>query len=536
MILKSIYIGNKEEAYIFEEFHDGLNIISSDDNNKGKTIVIQGMMYCLGNTPAFPASFPFENYYYILYVEFDGEIVKICRKGKNFVIKKNEDYLIFDTTAEFKRYWNKNIEKLPVIIKDKVKKIVDPELFIQIFFVGQDKKTTNDIINKGLYRKEDFYKLLFAMKGINAISDPVEDVEKVKKKIKELSNEKNKLLKENKILKANNSALEYLSATNDRIALENTLKEVERIKGKLLVLKKERSNAVSRRAKNEMALKELRSLNRTMKTGEITCMDCGSSHIAYESADSDFSFDISTVEMRNQILDSVQEKIDIYNEEIERLTNEINVCQKEFDTCMSNEEIPLDALLIMTRELEGAKEADVRLSEIETELKKLREQLETKSAISEDTQKKQSELMEDIVAEMNSFYKYVDVQGNDEYIDIFTPKGKTYSGSEATEFHMAKMYAFQKIIEHNYPIIIDSFRAEDLSTDRERRALERFKEISNQIILTTTLKKEEENKYKVMDGVENIDFSSHPTNKMLSAKDVERFLEVAKDMLVTIEI
>lgn len=38
-----------------------------------------------------------------------------------------------------------------------------------------------------------------------------------------------------------------------------------------------------------MALKELRSLNRTMKTGQITCLDCGSNHIAYESADSEFS-------------------------------------------------------------------------------------------------------------------------------------------------------------------------------------------------------------------------------------------------------
>ena len=48
-------------------------------------------------------------------------------------------------------------------------------------------------------------------------------------------------------------------------ALENILKEAEHIKDKLLSLKKERANAVSRRAKNEMALKELRSLNRRLK-------------------------------------------------------------------------------------------------------------------------------------------------------------------------------------------------------------------------------------------------------------------------------
>ena len=86
-----------------------------------------------------------------------------------------------------------------------------------------------------------------------------------------MKTEKGTLLKENKILNKHNAAFEYLSATNDKIALENILKEAGHIKEKLLSLKKERANAVSRRVKNEMALKELRSLNRTMKTGQITC-------------------------------------------------------------------------------------------------------------------------------------------------------------------------------------------------------------------------------------------------------------------------
>ena len=62
MIIRAVYIGNSEEAYINKEFKEGLNIISSDDNNKGKTIVIQAIMYCLGNIPAFPSAFDYENY------------------------------------------------------------------------------------------------------------------------------------------------------------------------------------------------------------------------------------------------------------------------------------------------------------------------------------------------------------------------------------------------------------------------------------------------------------------------------------------
>ena len=37
MIIKSIALGNVKEAYVEEKLTDGVNIIFSDDNNKGKT-------------------------------------------------------------------------------------------------------------------------------------------------------------------------------------------------------------------------------------------------------------------------------------------------------------------------------------------------------------------------------------------------------------------------------------------------------------------------------------------------------------------
>ena len=53
MKIKAIYIGNSEEAFAFENFQTGLNIISSDDNNKGKTIVIQSIVTGRSNKPPF---------------------------------------------------------------------------------------------------------------------------------------------------------------------------------------------------------------------------------------------------------------------------------------------------------------------------------------------------------------------------------------------------------------------------------------------------------------------------------------------------
>ena len=61
-----------------------------------------------------------------------------------------------------------------------------------------------------------------------------------------------------------------------------------------------------------------------------------------------------------------------------------------------------------------------------------------------------------------------------------------------------------------------------------------FEHVSNQIIFTTTLKNEESNKYVDYEGVHNIDFSSHATNKMLSVEYMTQFLNAAKDMMITV--
>ena len=48
MKILKVAVGNAHEAFIEDNFTDKVNIISSDDNNKGKTIVIQAMMYAMG--------------------------------------------------------------------------------------------------------------------------------------------------------------------------------------------------------------------------------------------------------------------------------------------------------------------------------------------------------------------------------------------------------------------------------------------------------------------------------------------------------
>lgn len=78
---------------------------------------------------------------------------------------------------------------------------------------------------------------------------------------------------------------------------------------------------------------------------------------------------------------------------------------------------------------------------------------------------------------MNELYHQIDPDGNLTYTSLFTQRNEVYSGSEATVFHLVKLFALQQVLRHNFPIIVDSFRAEDLSTGKEKTVLEISKSI-----------------------------------------------------------
>lgn len=100
MIIKKIAVGNSEEAFVEDNFTSGLNIISSDDNNKGKTITMQSMMYAIGNEPTFPTTFDYKKYYYYIEFEENKKIYRVCRYGENFALIDEKTLLLFDSVSE----------------------------------------------------------------------------------------------------------------------------------------------------------------------------------------------------------------------------------------------------------------------------------------------------------------------------------------------------------------------------------------------------------------------------------------------------
>lgn len=534
MIIRKMAVGNKEEAFIEGSFQNGLNIISSDDNNKGKTIVMQSMMYALGNEPTFPKTFEYKNYYHYIEFEANNVVYQLCRFNDGFILKNGIAIMLFDSVSEMKRYWNKNIFPIPKIIKNQIQKIVDPVLFLQLFFVGQDKKDTSNVGNS-YYNKIDFYNMLFSLCDLNGLELNEEEIAQIKERLNVLKSEREVILKEHKILKSKKKSIQYLSSINDKLAFGKRVSELEKINSKIAELRKSRNIAATRKATWETTMKELRSLNRTLECGELRCMDCNSTNIAFSaSRQNAFAFDVSSVEMRNEIIASINEKIEAYTEEIDSISAQITTAQNDLQSIMQDDSITIEALVAYKQEIFSATDAENRIKEINTEIEDLNNRLIASNGTTQSNKEGQQALMSALLNEMNSVRAKVDPSGNTIFDDIFTKKDEVYSGSEATIFHLARIYAFCKVLEHNYPILIDSFRAEDLSTAKEELVLSIYKELPNQIVFSTTLKEEELGKYDNRTDIHHIDYATHSPSKMLSSDYRNEFYSIMNSISINL--
>lgn len=531
MIIKKIAVGNNSEAFVEENFTDGLNIISSDDNNKGKTIAMQSMMYAIGNEPTFPTSFEYKQYYYFIEFQVNNKDYKICRRGDNFALIDENKLMLFDSVSELKRYWTKYIFELPEIIKNQISKIVDPVLFLQLFFVGQDKKDTSNIAHAGLYNKKDFEEMVYSILDLNGYKLDPDEIEQIKGQLMSLKDEKKLLIKQHKILTSQKASAQYLSTVSDRNAFEGKINQMDKINSKISELRKARNLAANRKSKWENTIKELKSLNRNIDVGELKCMDCESKNIAYATSSkrTAYLFDVSTVEMRTDIINSIKEKINSYEEEIEKYDVAISNEQEKLRILLEDEEITLEALLELKEQIFSASDAEKRIMEIDQEIEELQGKLSVSESSTEETRSKREAVLNIILDEMNGLYKDIDPNGNLVFESLFTKKDVVYSGSEATVFHIVKLYALQKVLNHNWPIVIDSFRAEDLSTGKEKIVIEKYKKLDNQVIFTTTLKDEEIGKYDNRTELNHIDYRGHAPSKMLSPEYCQRFQELIAD-------
>ena len=148
---------------------------------------------------------------------------------KNTIITIGDNvFRVCTSISEFKRFVNENIFELPLILKDEKKIIVDPMLYYQMFFIGQDKRNSSNIFNNGYYNKKDFFNMLCTLNGFPLLD--IEDEEKeIDKKINENRIEIKNLKKMIKFLKNNPKVASFTNEGIDKETFDKVKDELNNI-------------------------------------------------------------------------------------------------------------------------------------------------------------------------------------------------------------------------------------------------------------------------------------------------------------------
>lgn len=514
--IKQIAVGNASEAYIQAGFTDGLNIISSGENHVGKTVIMQSMMFALGSDPLFPPSFPYKDYVFIVDADVDGRPVSILRNGNAFVVKIDDEIVPLEVVGDFDQYWDAHIAKLPLIVKDGKESMVSVALFEQIAFMPQAKRTTARIYG-GRYNKEDFEEMTCSIVGLAGRTIDAKDLEAIKDRKKVLQTRREELSKQAEQLERPGTSLVVASPTADRAEKARLISELDEMKSGIVSLQNRRNHILTRMKKNEAVFSELGSLNREISFGSLECLSCGSHEIGYRMDKADFVFDLTTNDMRTQIKLSLQERIDGQRSEASELDSEIRELQRRFNALADTREITLEDIFASRENYASLEDIDAELTAIADEIADIDEEILSEKITDSEIQKERKEFKGSILATMNRVRRSLGSDDNTpDYAGMFTTENSPYIGSEATEFLMARIYSLARHLHHQLPILVDSFRAEELSTGREEKLLPLFAELDNQVILTATLKEQEAGKYNDMDGINSIDLTGYEPNKLLS--------------------
>ena len=534
MKIKKIAIGNKLESFIEDRLNDGVNIIYSDDNNKGKTIVIQGLMYALGNDPIFPMGFRPNEYYFYVEIEVNSKIIEFLRHKSTTLVKLDSKIYVFETSTELKYFINENILQVPQIIKDGQAKLVDLGLLYEIFFVGQDKRNTSNTINTGYYNKKDFENLLSSMNG-NLLIDISDEQKNKKEEIQKIKSEIATTKKLLKLTKENYNLSGWINKYDDSVNIEELKNDLKTANDTLSEYTRKRKNEINRKNQLENLITELNSLNREISKGKIICKNCGSTQIIYTN--NEIAFDISNVTVRMKILESIHSQIGLKEKLIYEYSENINNLKDKIKKILKDIPDEFQAILLYKEEILSEEEYDNKLTQLNNQLIEIKRSAVKNEENDKIAKENYKNLKKEIIDKMNYYYKYIDRNGKLIFNDLFTLKNATYSGSDEQEYYFSRTLAISECLKHQFPIIMDYYRGGEISTNRENLMIDCYKSLNKQVIITSTLKEQEYSvdKYKDIDGINVIDYSFNEDSKILTSKHNNEFKNIVENLGIVLE-
>lgn len=326
-----------------------------------------------------------------------------------------------------------------------------------------------------------------------------------------------------KLLKKNPDVSGYVDKYGDSSQFDSFRIKVKKLHNEIVEYKKRRNLEYNRKEKLESLVQELNSLNREIEQGNVICAKCGSDKIIYKSKG--MSFEVSNSYVRKQVLSSIAYQISQKEEIIREYSYQLQQLQDELKKIQQEVPVELHRILLFSEIILSEIDYDNKLKDLCEQLEVLQANDKSISDSAKEAKQKCKEMKEDIVSRMNKLYREVDPQGRTFFDDIFTKRDETYSGSEEQEYYYSRVLAINYYFNYSYPLLIDCYRSDEISSQKEDIMIKNFISRKKQVIITSTLKKEEytANKYDQYKGNANvIDYSNNESSKLLQSQYIAR--------------
>lgn len=543
--IKTIAIGNNEEAFIEDNFKNGINIIYSNKNNRGKSILMQSIMYAIGNEPVFPTkpkAFYYKNYYFYLDIEINDEQYYFLRKDNTICILYEDNLILKESIDAFSDFFDKNIEKLPFFKKNKKDEIcrASIELFYLSFFLGSDRKSTSDLPSSVIKRfnKRDFENMLCGMKvDMKSLEEAYKKIEEKKGILSELKQDMKVIDKKRKKIREFKKIESTYIPNCTRSEFDEYKKIIEKISIGINEKQKEKKRIQNKIFKKEGVISQIKSIERSVEVGFLFCEECKSRNIRYSLSKRGASFDITNAKTRIKILDNLRNDIAQLNEKLKALDETIGIEQANLNKYMAkNNNISANDFLFFSDDIKENVKYNEEYLEIIKKIDKLKEEIDKINNLLNVKEKEIKTIKNDLENKLRDEYFKVDNKIEGELDGLFTKIHESFSGSQALFFLYARIMTIIKYFDLKWPVIIDSIRDGEVDTLKEDILLKQFKSIKNQVILSATLKDSEykEEKYIKMDNVNPIDYSDIPENTLLRPQYVENFKKLVEKFNIKI--
>lgn len=490
-------------------FENGVNIITSSDNQVGKSTIMKSLYYCLGGDVFFSDRLNLKSKMHFLELEIKKKNLKFIRHGKVIVVVSESRTYKFNSATSLSAFLSEHFEyKIYLESKENTYIIAPPVFYFLPYYIDQDYGWTPELksfnkLNQFDKSKRKFYNYYH----LNLLNEEFGKIQIQKKElevdIKKLNSDLQNIIGLLEYIKNDISSYNVeLDFNILKLEYENTLSKYKKYSYDLNNIRRKLLHYDEDLYKTDIVINNLNSSlrehtkvkNNIKKHFEVECPDCNAIFEVQAKDILRMNYNISDLNSSKLELIDLKEKILENKRKVQKDYEKLNALIKEIEESKVESEITFDKVL----KFKGLQETNQKLS---SEYTIKNAELEVFNEKLKDVKSKLNLWNEQINKANRDYREKLDLNlllfNSTEYElpeKIEIDHTITASGSGQVRVNLARVYSFLQLKEivspqHiRLPLVIDSPKGGEQSVSNSELILSLLTEkmeLPNQVIVAT---------------------------------------------------